>query len=311
MVIRARFVVANENGNIRVLWSRSVCEAHQGIIDMFFLSGEPGCRLTSVVPVAMMSPDDDFDGSLDAWRFSVEQETVPDWFDAEAIEKAARGELPRWTKAKIIGPAEVCKRIGGNQHVVAVLGEVEEVCDSATIEHACGSGRIRYVGGHAHVDHIHDSAVIDNICGSATIGCIYDSATIKYLYGQAVAMHVSGSAVIRSVYGSATVFFVHGAATIEHMHGSARIGCLYGSAGLEYLYGAATIEAAYGTASIGAVYGTATIESLQDSATIGRIDGPAQAVYYVKPDPAVARHPDAVIIDRSGPRVHAYIGVQE
>ena len=311
MTTRANFIVANENGRIRTRWSKSVCEAHQGIIDLFFQPGKPGCRQTSFVRVVMTSPDEDFREPLDAWSFGVAQETVPDWFDAEEIEKAARKELPLWREAKIVGPGQVRKRIGGNQHIVAVLGEVEEVCDSATIERVCGSAHIRYVGGSAKIENVHDSATIDNIHGSARVGRIYDSATAKYIYGTSIIEHVSGSATIKSIYGSATIFYAHGSATIEHMHGSARIGCIYGSADVGYLYGAATVESIYGMATIGAVYGTATIESLQDSATIGQIDGPAQAIYYTKPDLSVLRNPDAVIVDRSGAKVNTFIGIQD
>jgi hypothetical protein len=307
---KANFIVTNENGRVRTRWSKSACEAHQGIIDLFSQPAEPGCRQTSFVRVVMTSPDEDFGESLDAWSFGVAQETVPDWFDAVEIEKAVRKELPHWHETKIVGPGQVRKRIDGNQHVVAVLGEVDEVCDSATIEHVCGSGHIRYVDGSAKIENVHDSATIDNIHGSARVGCIYDSATAKFIYGTSIIEHVSGSATIKSIYGSATIFYAHGSARIEHMHGSARIGCIYGSANVGYLYGAATVESIYGMATIGAVYGTATIESLQGSAAIGQIDGPAQAIYYTKPDLSVLQNPDAVIIDRSGAKVNTFVGVQ-
>jgi hypothetical protein len=97
----ASFVLTKD----RVFWSRKT-ESHTEIVSEFELH-EDGSRGVNVVKIELVPPDgEDLTCDLAKWEYHLDQDRVPDWYDAAKCEKRARKVLPDWHNAKVLSDGE-------------------------------------------------------------------------------------------------------------------------------------------------------------------------------------------------------------
>ena len=77
-------------------------------------------RVTSV-QVELVPDENDFSRPLPEWRFVVDQDELPEWWDAEAAEKECRHELEKWASVRLIRDGDV-RSIDDGDNIVAMLG---------------------------------------------------------------------------------------------------------------------------------------------------------------------------------------------
>ena len=123
---------------------------------------------------------------IDNWKFSVDQDITPEWFDEKDCAERMRNTVKEWAKTHIF--------IGQN---------------GLTISH----GENIFIKDCEDVDICGD-ATVETICGNATVQNIYDNATVKYIYG---------NATVKYIYGKATVKNICGYATVENICGNAMV----------------------------------------------------------------------------------------
>ena len=120
-----------------------------GITDDYFNASKVFVR-------AELSPtDEDVFSDIDGWKFSVDQDITPEWFDEKDCAERMRKAVKEWAKTHIF--------IGQND---LKISHGENIC----------------IKDCKNVD-IFGSATVKNICGSATVKNIYDNATVEYICG--------------------------------------------------------------------------------------------------------------------------------
>ena len=94
--------------------------------------------------------DGDVFSDIDNWRFKVDQDIVPDWFDENKYIPLMREKVKEWAKTHIhIGVDDLIIDSGSNHFVkdcknVKVYGNatVNEVCGNATVNEVCGNATV-------------------------------------------------------------------------------------------------------------------------------------------------------------------------
>ena len=192
----ASFVITRQGRGMLANWSKETSESHTDIIEKLGLREQNVRGEYLFVRIEITPPNDDFMAPLDQWQFKVDQDVLPEWWDADAAERCVRKELPEWLAAKVVLPGQIRAAVCAQDYVVLVMGEIQDVWGSAVIK------------------NVRDSAVIQNVRDSATIQNVRDSATIQNVRDSAVIQNVGGSAVIKNVWDSAVIQNVRGSATI-------------------------------------------------------------------------------------------------
>ena len=197
---------------------------------------------------AELSPEnEDIFSDIDGWKFSVDQDITPEWFDEKDCAERMRNTVKEWAKTHIF--------IGQN---------------GLAISH----GENIFIKDCKNVD-IYGKAMVKYICGNTTVKNIYDSATVEYIYGKATVEYIYGKATVENIYGNATVERIYGNATVKYIYGKATVESICDNATVERIYGKATVERIYGDATVKYIYDNATVESICDNATVERIYGNA------------------------------------
>ena len=135
----------------KVFWSTK-SEGHEDIIEEYELKERDIRDNIRFVRIEIIPPSNDFRLPFREWEYHLDQDILPDWYDAKDVEKRCRAKLEEWRKAKIVMPNEK-RKICQSDYIVAVYGTIESVrggiiesVDGGTIESVYG-GTIKYVRG--------------------------------------------------------------------------------------------------------------------------------------------------------------------
>jgi hypothetical protein len=81
------------------LWDLNT-DSHEDIIKKYNLNDKT--TTPDFVRVELVPPNFNYSLPLKEWKFVVDQDYLPEWFNKEEAEKATRRELENWAQAKII-----------------------------------------------------------------------------------------------------------------------------------------------------------------------------------------------------------------
>ena len=158
---------------------------------------------------------------IDGWKFSVDQDITPEWFDEKDCTERMRKAVKEWAKTHIfIGQNDLkishgenifikdCKNVDiyGNATVENIYGKatVENICGNATVENIYGKATVKYIHDNATVKYLCDNATVENICDNATVEYIRDNVTVKYIHGNATVKCICDNATVKYICDNAT-----------------------------------------------------------------------------------------------------------
>jgi hypothetical protein len=91
----ASFIVTKND----VLWSKK-SDSHEEILNENKINDKTSSP--DFVRVEISPKDDDYKSDLKTWVFKIDQDYLPDWFSKDEVENAARLELKKWYKSKVL-----------------------------------------------------------------------------------------------------------------------------------------------------------------------------------------------------------------
>ena len=143
---------------------------------------ENACRL--FVRAELIPKNDDCKSDVSTWEYIVDQDILPDWYEAGYDEKRMRDAVQDWAKNRIHIGIDDLVISSGKGHIILDC-KVKKICGDAQIRSIQGNSGVDCISGSAHVECICDSACVDKIYGSADVECISGSAHVEYIYGSA------------------------------------------------------------------------------------------------------------------------------
>jgi hypothetical protein len=241
------------------IYSEFGVNSHKDIIAIHGL--REGVGRTNFVLIEMLPPSP-MHLRFDEWRFKVDQDIVPDWFDATDA------------KAKMIRHMESLPKIAEDIEVFAgrayfCTARVGRMVGSAAISLAFDTASVDRVSDNASVDWMYDNASVGWVFDNARVGAVRDNASVGGVYDNASVDRVHGNARVGAVYGNARVGEMYDNASVDRVYGNARVGLVHGYA---------RVDRVYGNARVGAVYGNARVGEMYDNARLGAMLGLANLV---------------------------------
>ena len=181
---------------------------------------------------AELSPEnEDIFSDIDGWKFSVDQDITPEWFDEKDCTERMRKAVKEWAKTHIF--------IGQNGLKIS-HGENIFIKDCEDVD-IYGNATVNYIYGNATVKNICDNATVNYICDNATVNYICDNATVNYIYGNATAKSICDNATVERIYDNATVERIYDNATVNYICDNATVNYIYGNATVKSICGKATV----------------------------------------------------------------------
>ena len=177
MCREASFVIT-EN---RVYWSRK-SDSHEDIIQEFGLN-HLDCDPPGFVRVELTPPGNDFRLPVSDWVFRVDQDIVPDWWNAAWAENQIRETAIDWLGCKVLLPGQVIKEL--KDKIFAVYGTVQEVY-GGTVQKVYGGGTVQKVWDGGTVQKVWDGGTVQKVYGGGTVQGVWDGGTVQEVYGGTV-----------------------------------------------------------------------------------------------------------------------------
>ena len=170
---------------------------------------------------AELSPaDGDIFSNIDSWKFSVDQDITPEWFDEKDCAERMRNTVKEWAKTHIFIRQNELKISHGENIFIKDCKNVD-IYGNATVEN---------IRDNATVENICDNATVKSICDNATVKNICDNATVNYIYGNVTVNYICGNATVKYICGNATVENIRDNATVENICDNATVKSIYGNA---------------------------------------------------------------------------------
>ena len=205
-----------------------------GITDDYFNASKVFVR-AELVP-----KNGDVFSDIDGWKFEVDQNITPDWFDEKDYTERMRKAVKEWANTHIfIGQNDLKISYGENIFIkdcknvdIRYNATVRNICGNATVKSICGNATVVSICDNATVKYIYENATVERICGDATVNYLYGNATVnylcgnatvKYIYGNAMVKTISGAAKVKTIRDDAKVKYICGDATIEHIFDNATV----------------------------------------------------------------------------------------
>ena len=154
---------------------------------------------------AELSPEnEDIFSDIDGWKFSVDQDITPEWFDEKVCAERMRNTVKEWAKTHIF--------IGQNDLKIS-HGENIFIKDCKNVD-IYGNATVKYIRDNVTVENIGGNATVESICDNVTVKNIYGKATVDYIYGNATVENICDNVTVENIYGNTTVENICGNATV-------------------------------------------------------------------------------------------------
>ena len=190
---------------------------------------------------AELSPkNEDVFSDIDGWKFCVDQDITPEWFDEKDCAERMRKAVKEWAKTHIfIGQNDL--KISHGENICIKDCKNVDIYGNATVKNICGNATVKNIYDKATVKNIYDNATVKNIYGNATVENIYDNATVENICDSATVENICGDATVENICDNATVEDICGNATVKNIYGSATVEDIYDNATVEDICGGATV----------------------------------------------------------------------
>ena len=172
---------------------------------------------------AELSPEnEDIFSDIDGWKFSVDQDITPEWFDEKVCAERMRNTVKEWAKTHIfIGQNDL--KISHGENIFIKDCEDVDIYDNATVDSICGNATVKSICNNATVDYIYGNATVENIYGNATVEGICDNVTVKYICDNVTVENIYGKATVNNICDNVTVKNIYDNATVENIYDNAMV----------------------------------------------------------------------------------------
>ena len=109
------------------------------------------------------------------WKFVVDQDIVPDWFDKGEYEKIFREGVCKWWKTHVLVDEKIDELNSGYYRLKRC--EVKRICNDVKV--LLGSSQVGKMYDSSQVGKMYDSSQVGEMCGSSQVGKMYDSSTAR------------------------------------------------------------------------------------------------------------------------------------
>ncbi len=184
----ASFVVTKK----KVYWSDKT-DSHEIIIKENGLKELDARGNVTLVRVELIPDNLDYRLPIKSWVYKIEQDILPDWYDAKEVERRSRVALKDWYKAGVIPVGKVVDELSSS--IKLVLGTVNEVCGGGTVNKVCG-GTVNKVWGGGTVNKVWVGGTVNKVGGGGTVNKVGGGGTVNEVWGGGTVNEVWGGGTV-------------------------------------------------------------------------------------------------------------------
>ena len=146
----------------------------------------------------------------EAWKFIVDQDITPDWFDREEHEKLFREAVAEWWKEHVIVDQKIEELSSGYYklkrcEVKKLLGDVVVLLDSSQVGKMWGSSQVGKMLGSSQVGEMWGSSQVGKMLGSSQVGEMWDISQVGKMWDSSQVGEMWDSSQVGKMWDSSQV----------------------------------------------------------------------------------------------------------
>ena len=169
----------------------------------------------------------------DKWRFVVDQDMRPEWFDESEHEKIFREAVCGWWKEHVLVDQKLEKLSSGYYRlkrceVKKLLNDVKVLLDNSKVGKMWGSSKVGKMLGSSQVGKMWDSSQVGEMRDSSQVGKMWGSSQVGKMWGSSQVGEMWDSSQVGKMWDSSQVGKMWGSSQVGEMWGSSQVGKMWG-----------------------------------------------------------------------------------
>ena len=178
----------------RVFWSNT-SDSHEDIIEEFGLSNLDREFSMNLVRVEITPPNNNYQLPVSEWKYKIDQDLLPEWYDAEKCEERARIALNDWIAEKVVMAGQIVEKL--TTYKLFVFGTVQKVLDGGTVQKVSDGGTVQGVWNGGTVQEVWNGGTVQKVWNDSTVQKVWYGGTVqKVWYDGTVQKVLDGGTVI-------------------------------------------------------------------------------------------------------------------
>ncbi len=223
----------------------------------------------------------------DAWKFVVDQDITPEWFDRETHEKDFREAVCKWWKEHVLVDREIdvlssgyfrlkrceIKKLCNNVKVYLSDSQVCEMCDSSQVYKMRDSSKVyvmfdsSQVGemrGSSQVYKMRDSSQVGEMRGSSQVYKMRDSSQVYEMRESSKVDVMRESSKVYVMRDSSQVDVMYDGSQVCEMRDSSQVGEMCDSSQVGEMHNSSKVDVMYDSSQVGEMYDSSTARDFKN-----------------------------------------------
>src|SRR5574344_1575482 len=173
----------------------------------------------------LIPPNNEWWTDVDTWKFNVDQDIVPDWFetDKKNYEQLFREDVKTWCNEHVLIDKKIyelskdyymLKRC----EVEKLCQDVTAMCDNSTVTAMFDNSTVTKMYGNSTVTNMWDDSTVTEMFGNSTVTKMYDNSTVTKLYGNSTVTKMYGNSTVTEMWENSTVTKMYDNSTVTKIY---------------------------------------------------------------------------------------------
>ncbi len=190
----------------------------------------------------------------DAWKFVVDQDITPEWFDGETHEKDFREAVCKWWKEHVLVDREIDVLSSGYFRLKRC--EIKKLCNNAKVY--LSDSQIGAMFNSSQVCKMRDSSQVDEMRDSSKVDVMYDGSQVGKMHN---------SSQVGKMFDSSQVGKMHNSSQVGKMFDSSQVGEMHNNSQVGKMYDSSQVGKMYNSSQVGKMYDSSKVDEMYDSST--------------------------------------------
>ena len=168
----------------------------------------------------------------DKWRFIVDQDMRPEWFDESEHEKIFREAVCDWWKEHILVDQKLEELSNGYYRlkrceVKKLLNDVKVLLDSSQVGAMWDSSQVGVMRDSSQVGEMRGNSQVEAMFGSSQVGAMRDSSQVGAMWDSSQVGVMRDSSQVGEMRGNSQVEAMFGSSQVGAMRDSSQVGAMW------------------------------------------------------------------------------------
>ena len=227
----------------------------------------------------------------DKWRFIVDQDMRPEWFDESEHEKIFREAVCDWWKEHVLVDQKLeelssgyyrlkrceVKRLLNDVKVLLGSSQVGVMLDSSQVVKMLDSSRVGEMRGISRVGEMRGISRVGVMLDSSQVGEMRDSSQVGEMWGSSQVGVMLDSSQVVKMLDSSRVGEMRGISRVGEMRGISRVGVMLDSSQVGEMLGSSQVVKMRGISQVGEMRDSSQVGEMWDSSQVVKMWGRSTA----------------------------------